>query len=228
MGSIDHVHALAGWHGSVIVKLASSMRRYGATPDELPALLARSAGAGPQRWRSGCTSRSPATTPHGWPRSRPGCRTWPAPPVGQPSRTLSRSAAPRRTPGATFRIRVGTALWHGVPRRGVPAPHRRRAARSRYEPATPPATSTTRSATTARWWPSAPAGARRGPARQAADPARRSPFHFARHRLPLLERPHMHTSLAVVPNGQPCPRVGDRVDVQRPLISTVSDELEWT
>ena len=38
----------------------------------------------------------------------------------------------------------------------------------------------------------------------------------------------MHTSLAVVPNGQPCPRVGDRVDVQRPLISTVSDELEWT
>jgi hypothetical protein len=62
----------------------------------------------------------------------------------------------------------------------------------------------------------------------SAGAATASPFHFARHPLPLLERPHMHTSLAVVPNGQPCPRVGDRVDVQRPLISTVSDELEWT
>ena len=52
-----------------------------------------------------------------------------------------------------------------------------------------------------------------------ADPARRSPFHFQRQRLTLLERPHMHTSLAVVPDGQPCPQVGDWVDVQRPLIT---------
>ena len=46
--------------------------------------------------------------------------------------------------------------------------------------------------------------------------------------LPLLERPHMHSTLLVVPDGQPCPLVGDRVDVQRPLIATNVDEVEWT
>ncbi|MDO9175052.1 MAG: hypothetical protein Q7V62_09620, partial [Actinomycetota bacterium] len=60
------------------------------------------------------------------------------------------------------------------------------------------------------------------------DPARRSPLHFERHRLTLLERPHMHTTMVVVPHGQPCPQVGDRVDVQRPLITVTVDELEWT
>jgi len=43
-----------------------------------------------------------------------------------------------------------------------------------------------------------------------------------------LERPHMHTSLAVVPVDQPCPQVGNWVDVQRPLISTAVDEMLWT
>jgi hypothetical protein len=61
----------------------------------------------------------------------------------------------------------------------------------------------------------------------ARDPDRRSPFHFARQRLQLLEPPHMHTSLVIVPGGQPCPRIGDRVDVQRPLTATAIDELEW-
>jgi hypothetical protein len=60
------------------------------------------------------------------------------------------------------------------------------------------------------------------------DPLRHSPFHFARTRLELLESPHMHTSLVVVPAGAPCPAVGDRVDVQRPLTSTFVDEVEWT
>ena len=59
------------------------------------------------------------------------------------------------------------------------------------------------------------------------NPDRRSPFHFARQRLPLLERPHMHTSMVVVPAGTPTPRVGDRVDVQQPLIAVHADELEW-
>ena len=60
-----------------------------------------------------------------------------------------------------------------------------------------------------------------------ADPTRRSPFHFARRRLELLESPHMHTSLVVVPAGDACPAVGDRVDVQRPLTTTLVDEVEW-
>jgi hypothetical protein len=56
----------------------------------------------------------------------------------------------------------------------------------------------------------------------------RSPFHFAHERIALLEPPHMHTSIGVIPAGRPCPWPGDHVDVQRPLITTTCDELEWT
>ena len=55
----------------------------------------------------------------------------------------------------------------------------------------------------------------------------RSPFHFARHRLALVEPPHMHTSMVFVPSGDPTPRPGERIDVQRPLISTAVDEIVW-
>jgi hypothetical protein len=55
----------------------------------------------------------------------------------------------------------------------------------------------------------------------------RSPFHFAHRRLALLEAPHMHTSIVLVPSGEPGPREGERVDVQRPLISSFPDEVCW-
>ena len=48
-------------------------------------------------------------------------------------------------------------------------------------------------------------------------PDGRSPFHFARRRLALLEPPHMHTSMVFVPAGDPIPAVGDEIDVQQPL-----------
>jgi hypothetical protein len=55
----------------------------------------------------------------------------------------------------------------------------------------------------------------------------RSPFHFARTRLALVEPPHMHTSMVFVPASERAPRPGDTVDVQRPLISTAVDEVRW-
>jgi hypothetical protein len=55
----------------------------------------------------------------------------------------------------------------------------------------------------------------------------RSPFHFAGRRLPLLEPPHMHTSMALVADTEPTPKPGDVVDVQRPLITTLVDEVRW-
>ena len=55
----------------------------------------------------------------------------------------------------------------------------------------------------------------------------RSPFHYMRRRVDLVERPHMHTALAVVPDGAECPQAGDVVDVQRPLISVTVDEVIW-
>ena len=55
----------------------------------------------------------------------------------------------------------------------------------------------------------------------------RSPFHFARTRLALVEPPHMHVSMAFVPDGEPCPTTGEWVDVQRPLITTQVDRVDW-
>jgi alanine racemase len=55
----------------------------------------------------------------------------------------------------------------------------------------------------------------------------RSPFHFARQRLDLIEPPHMHSSMALTRLDQPTPVVGDRVDVQRPLTQTTPDSIEW-
>ena len=55
----------------------------------------------------------------------------------------------------------------------------------------------------------------------------RSPFHHARRRLALLEPPHMHTSMAFVPDGEPCPVAGEWIDLQRPLTTTQVDEIRW-
>lgn len=55
----------------------------------------------------------------------------------------------------------------------------------------------------------------------------RSPFHFRRRRLDLYEAPHMHTSMAFVPAGDEVPVIGDRVDLQRPLTTTLVDEYVW-
>ena len=54
-----------------------------------------------------------------------------------------------------------------------------------------------------------------------------SPFHHDRRRLPLLEAPHMHTSMVFVGRDSSCPEIGDMVDVQRPLISTLVDRVDW-
>jgi alanine racemase len=55
----------------------------------------------------------------------------------------------------------------------------------------------------------------------------RSPFHYANTRLALIEPPHMHTSMALVPRGQPTPGPGETVDVQRPLTQTWVDRVVW-
>lgn len=58
-------------------------------------------------------------------------------------------------------------------------------------------------------------------------PDGRSPFHFARQRIDLVEPPHMHTSMALARLEQPTPAIGDWVDVQRPLTQTTPDSIEW-
>ena len=230
VGSVEHVHVLAGWPGSVIVKLASSMRRYGATPAELPALVAaigdadlRVAGFGLHLPLAGDDDARLAEIEAWLPHVPAAAELWVSHLRPESFRSLV-AAHPSRV----LRIRVGTALWHGIPRAAfirltadvVQTQHVHAGEQVGYHHTTAPFDGTL---------VAIGAGSAHGIALlDDADPARRSPFHFHRQRVALLERPHMHTSLAVVADGQPCPQVGDRVDVQRPLITTQIDELQWT
>ena len=54
-----------------------------------------------------------------------------------------------------------------------------------------------------------------------------SPFHFQQQRLSLLESPYMHSAMCFVPLGHPCPKIGDAIDVQRPLHSVTPDITLW-
>jgi len=54
-----------------------------------------------------------------------------------------------------------------------------------------------------------------------------SPFHFANQRLALLEPPHMHTAMLVVDANSPCPKYGDTVDVQQPMTRITPDVIDW-
>ena len=137
------------------------------------------------------------------------CRSATSPRTASP-----RCAAPSRT--GACELRVGTALWHGDksflqlgadvldvrdPARRPTAP----ATTPRRCPVTPPRSSSSapaRRTASPRW--------RTGAARSTS-PAAASPSSSRRTCTP---------RCASRPTGQPCPAVGDVVDVQRPLITT--------
>ena len=54
-----------------------------------------------------------------------------------------------------------------------------------------------------------------------------SPFHFNQQRLELVEPSHMHTSMVFIPKGEKLPQVGDYVDVQQPLTRVYPDFISW-
>jgi alanine racemase len=226
VGSLGHVAELeaagAARARPVLVKLQSSMRRYGTPPGELPALL-------------DAVHESGATV-HGFAAHPPlagsaddhfaECERWldhlpPGPPLyvshldPDGLAALSLLAAPDRE----VRVRSGTELWHGDKsmlhlaadvadvhpvRRGEPAGYR-------LLDTPGDGHLVLVSAGTAQGVHPLPDG--------------RSPLHFARRRLALLEPPHMHTSIAFVPAGDPVPAPGDTVDVQRPLIHVLPDRV---
>jgi hypothetical protein len=37
----------------------------------------------------------------------------------------------------------------------------------------------------------------------------------------------MHTTMLLIPNGEPLPVTGDWLDLQRPLTQTMVDEIVW-
>ena len=124
-------------------------------------------------------------------------------------------------PDRRFRIRLGTALWHGD-KRGLhlgadvlDTRSARAGATAGYQQRIVPFDATL-----------VMVGAGTAHGVHPLDEGL-SPFHFQQRRLALLEPPHMHTSMVLIPAGEMAPDVGDVVDVQRPLINTIVDEVVW-
>ena len=225
VGHPAHIAALrsSGWRGRVVVKLASSMRRYGVDADELDALHELVRVAGFEVHSHMLHPPLPTPTERG---------------VAEVDRWLDRldpqidvslshlspdefRQIQERHPRHRLSLRAGTALWHGDKstlhlsadvvetrrvRMGDIAGYRRTPIEADGVLVM------------------IGAGSAHGVTPLADG---RSPFHFARHRLPLLESPHMHTTMTVAPDDQPQPSIGDLVDVQRPLISVQPDEVIW-
>jgi len=226
VGSGDDVTALSGWQGRVVVKLQSSMRRYGATPAELHTVVTAIHAAGHEI--VACSLHLPLA---GTEAERVGeVEMWiehlDAHGIRHPL-WLSHLSAPSysalgdRHRARQFGLRLGTQLWHGDKsslhlHADVLAVHEVRAGdRAGYQLTDIPFDGHLLLVG---------AGSAHG---ITALPDGASPFHFSRTRLAMLEPPHMHTSMLIAPAGTPCPAVGDQVDVQRPLISTLVDEVEW-
>ena len=221
VGAPEHVAALdhQGWRGRVVVKLASDMRRFGRGPElvdtargarlEVVGVSVHPPLAGDddahltqiERHLDAVDASIPVWVSH----------------VGVDAYDQLRA----RHPDRSFRLRLGTALWHGDKRalqltadvldvRAVVSGER---AGYRQGSVTGDGRLVMIGAGTANGVFPLDDG--------------RSPFHFDRTRLALHEGPHMHTSMAFVPDGDPCPGIGERVDVQRPLTTTLVDEFDW-
>jgi hypothetical protein len=229
VGHLAHVNALHGWQGSVMVKLRSTMHRHGTAPADLAALTdaVRDAGlhvtAHAIHLPLAGTDDDRAAEVEAWlPHLDPHTPIWVSH-LSPASFHRLRDAHPEHE----WSVRIGTALWHGAPRgpflhltADVLSAHPVRAGQAAGYHASPVPFDGT--------LVSIGGGSTHGIAPlDHADPAQRSPFHFARTRLTLLEPPHMHTSLVVVPTGAPCPVPGDRVDVQRALTGTWANQVVW-
>lgn len=228
IGSCAHVAVLtrAGWSGSASLKLRSSMHRYGVAAEDRDAVADAAHRAGIEI--TSYVLHLPLIG-DAYPEQRAveEIETWLA--TTAPSIPMSVShLSPqgfaelrRRHPDRRLGLRLGTTLWHGdrsFLRLGADVVDTR-----------PVGAGT-------------PAGYRLGEVVEGGTlvmigagsangvaplPDGRSPFHYAHRRLALVEAPHMHTSMVFVPRGEPCPSVGDRVDLQRPLTTTTVDEIVW-
>ena len=217
VGSIEHIAALAGWGGEVLVKLESSMHRYGGDTnliDHARAAGLRVLGVSIHPPLAGTDEEHLAEIAAHADRLDDDLEIWIS--------HVDPATIDRLPSGRVYRVRLGTTLWHG--RRDTMHLEARVLDRR-------PARAGTTAGYRAIPVPSdghlvmVGAGSANG---VAPLPDGRSPFHFKRRRLDLLEPPHMHTSMLVVPDEFDCPTTGDWVDLQRPLISTTVDEIVWT
>lgn len=225
IGSTHHIVALttAGWSGDVIIKLQSSMKRYGVTNNGFDALVA--------------DARNARFTIRGYALHPPlegEMKTWlneistwlvrldPELPVyvshlSPEAYGRLRSAHPDRS----FKIRLGTSLWHGdksmmqlsadvIDHHPIESGMRAGYRQVRVDG---PGEIVMVGCGTANGVQPLVDG--------------RSPFHYQRQRLNMLEPPHMHTSMLFVARGRPIPSMGEWIDVQQPLTRVQVDLLQW-
>jgi alanine racemase len=211
----EHVDALAGWRGRVIVKLESSMHRYGdgiELVEHARSAGLHSVGVAIHPPLAGREEDHSADIVNRLPDIDPTLDVWVSHLAPATYAALPRSHR--------YKLRTGTYLWLGdrealhleadvLATRSVMA-----GTKVGYRLTTVGLDGTL-----------VMIGA--GTANGVAPLGNASPFHFSRRRLALVEPPHMHTSMTIVPSGEPCPRVGDWVDLQRPLTLTTIDELLW-
>jgi len=223
VSSVRHVDEVlaAGVRPPLIVKLISSVRRFGAEVDDLPVLLDAIADSGLEVHGFAIhaalvgTPAEHAAEAVAWTQHLPAGSTIYVSHLDAPAY----AELVAREPAYRWRIRLGTALWHGdksflrLAADVVETRLARAGQRAGYRQVEVRADGHLVLVT---------AGTAHG-VEPLADG--RSPFHFARRRLELLEPPHMHTSMLFVRDGDPLPQVGEQVDVQRPLITTLVDRI---
>jgi len=212
---------------AVLVKAVSSMRRFGAEPGEVGALIAHASAAGFDVIGASIhlpiagddTARVaeieawlPALEPHLGAR-----HLW----VSHLAPDAHRDLAGRH-PAWAFPMRVGSRLWHG----DKAALHLGAEVLAVRPVAAGTLAGYHATAIAADGWLAiVGAGTAHGVGPLADG---RSPFHHRRRRIALLEPPHMHVSMLFVPAGDPVPEPGETVDVQRPLHAVAVDRTVWT
>jgi alanine racemase len=224
VGSLDHVAALRShtWQGSVLIKLQSTMQRFGVAGNELAAL------------QSACTNASLNVV--GWSihpplnndnQDRSGeVSCWMELlhdnlPVYISHITAEQVGSLRsQFPNRTFVSRLGTSLWLGDKSMmkltaEVLDVHAVDGGTAGYRSTALPGSGHI---------VIVGAGSAHG-VNEIVGVG--SPFHFAQQRVALVEPPYMHSSMLFVPVGQPVPRAGERVDVQQPLTRVSADTISW-
>jgi alanine racemase len=222
VGSLAQIHALEGWHGRVLIKLMSAMHRYGSDPSLIH--TARTAGLDvvgvsihpplAQHFEGDISQQ----IVHWLPQIPSELEVWVS--------HLSPDQFSSLPDSHHYRHRIGTRLWHGdksmfhlgadvveiapVPA-GLPVGYRQ--------------IPTPCDGTLIMIGAGSAHGIR--PLPDDRSPFQLSPFHFGSRRLDLIEPPHMHTSMAFIPDGHLVPEVTDFVDVQQPLTQVQIDQIVW-
>lgn len=212
-----------GWKNPVVVKLASPMQRFGVAVHEFLSLVQHISAAGLSIHSCALhlplhrTDEEIAEQLATWMPLIPECVTVSLSHIS----AIQLAVLQEKFPDALFEVRLGTALWHGD--KSFFSLHTEVLAVHSIEKGTAAGYHSTAVPTNGHIVVVA-AGTAHGvsPLENGS-----SPFHFQQQRLTLLEAPYMHSAICFVALGQPCPQVGDAIDVQRPLNSVAPDITLW-